>query len=109
MITLKPNALFALTLPGKLQSYLACAKPILANLQGEGRRIVEETGAGFVSANGSIEAFVEIVMAMKKLTLEERQSMGQRGRDYFEKHFHRDALLQNLEQWMFRLKENNYK
>lgn len=36
LVTLKREPIFTLTLPGKIQSYLACGKPIIAALDGEG-------------------------------------------------------------------------
>jgi colanic acid biosynthesis glycosyl transferase WcaI len=105
LITLRCDTLFALTIPAKLQSYLACAKPIVAVLQGEGKRIIEEAEAGLVSANEEAPSLVETVLMMKNRSNEERKIMGQNGRDYFKKHFHRDMLLKKLEQWMKELTE----
>jgi len=47
LVSLKKMPIFALTIPAKVQSYLACAKPIICSLDGEGARIVEEANAGF--------------------------------------------------------------
>ena len=39
LITLKKADIFSYTIPGKLQSYLACAKPIIGALDGIGKEI----------------------------------------------------------------------
>ena len=44
LVTLKDEPIFALTIPSKIQSYLACAKPLIACLNGEGARVVDEAG-----------------------------------------------------------------
>ena len=46
LVSLKKEPIFALTVPCKIQAYLACGKPIIASLEGEGARIVEEASAG---------------------------------------------------------------
>ncbi len=46
LVSLRRDPAFALTVPTKLQSYLACGRPVLAALDGEGARIVEEAQAG---------------------------------------------------------------
>lgn len=100
LVTLKKDPIFSLTIPGKVQSYLACAKPIIASLDGEGKHVVEEAGAGFATESGDPAALAKVVLAMSQLTADERIKMGKNGRVYFEKHFQREVLLQKLENWM---------
>ncbi len=57
---LKPNPIFEMTIPAKLQTYLACGVPILGCVSGEGKRIIEESGAGIVSDGISIEGLEEV-------------------------------------------------
>ncbi len=49
LVTLKDDPIFSLTVPTKVQSYLACGRPIVAALNGEGARVVREAGAGIVT------------------------------------------------------------
>ena len=37
-----------MTIPGKLQSYLACGKPIIASLNGIGAKIINESKSGLI-------------------------------------------------------------
>lgn len=57
---LKPNPIFEMTIPAKLQTYLACGVPILGCVSGEGKRIIEESFAGIVSDGISIERLEEV-------------------------------------------------
>lgn len=100
LVSLKKDPIFALTIPAKVQSYLACGKPILAVLDGEGGRIIEEAGAGYVSPAEDAQRLAENVQAMYSLSRAERSQIGLQGRNYFEKHFERSLLLQRLEGWM---------
>jgi glycosyltransferase involved in cell wall biosynthesis len=102
LVSLKKDPIFALTLPAKIQSYMACGRPILACLDGEGARVIQESGAGISCPADDRELLVESVLKMFNLTDTERKEMGLRGRAYFEKYFTRDILLSRFEQWIRR-------
>ena len=106
LLPLKRDPIFALTVPAKLQSYLACARPIIASLDGEGARIVEEAGAGLACPAEDAEALAHAVLRLRRMAAPERRAMGLRGRAYFEAHFEREMLLDRLEGWMGELVQN---
>lgn len=97
LVSLRSDPIFALTVPGKVQSYLASGRPILAMLDGEGARIIAESGGGLAVAAGDARALAEKVVALAAMNPSERQSMGRQGRDYAEKEFGRRALFERLE------------
>jgi glycosyltransferase involved in cell wall biosynthesis len=103
LVTLKRDPIFALTIPSKVQSYLACAKPILAALDGEGSRIVRESGAGIVCPAEDAKGLAESALRLSRMSSQERAAMGQRGRAYFEANFEREKLLDRLEGWMLEM------
>jgi len=105
LVTLKRSEIFSLTIPSKLQSYFACAKPVLAGLDGEGARIVEEAGAGFAFSAESPEELTHNVLKMYRLPVAAREDMGQNAMAYFESNFSRTALIDRLESWLFELSE----
>jgi colanic acid biosynthesis glycosyl transferase WcaI len=100
LVTLRNEPVFSLTVPTKLQSYLACGRPIVAALDGEGARVVEESGAGIAVRAGAAAALAEAVRKLHRTPPAERASMGRRGREYFERHFERKLLLDRLDQWI---------
>ena len=100
LVTLKNEPIFALTIPSKIQSYLACAKPIIAGLGGEGARVIEEAGAGFSCPPENVQNLAEVVLKMYELPESERIKLGNQGREYFLKEFDRDVLLDRLEGMM---------
>jgi colanic acid biosynthesis glycosyl transferase WcaI len=100
LATLRREPIFGLTIPSKLQSYLASGRPILAGLDGEGARIVKEAGAGLTCRAENPEDLARIALQLKNLSPQERQSMGVRGRAYFEQHFEREKLLDQLDIWL---------
>lgn len=100
LVTLRKEPIFELTIPSKVQSYLACAKPIIAALEGEGARVIGEAGAGLACPAEDPGALSDAVLTMYSMPETEREAMGLRGRDYFEEHFERKMLLDRLEKWM---------
>lgn len=97
LVSLKRDPIFALTIPSKVQSYLACARPIIAALDGEGARIVEESGAGMAVPAENPAALADAVLNMYRLTPHRRADMGSNGRRYFLANFERDLLLERLD------------
>lgn len=100
LVTLKRDPIFALTIPSKIQSYMACGRPILAALEGEGARILKEARAGIVVPAEDSSALAEAVLKMSLTPQSEREAMGQNGRRYFLQEFERDTLLARLDSWM---------
>lgn len=103
LVTLRRNQIFSLTVPGKVQSYLACGRPIVASLDGEGARIVRESGSGVTAPAQDADALAEAVLELYRMPTDEREEMGRKGREYFEEHFEREKLLDRLEGWMHEL------
>lgn len=106
LITLKRDPIFSLTVPSKLQSYLAAAKPIIASIDGEAARIIAESGAGFVGDAEDAQTLAQNVLHMHHTQLEEREAMGEKGRRYFLEHFDKQRLMTQLEQWITTLRNN---
>lgn len=94
-ISFKDIPLFEKTIPAKLQSYMACGKPIVAAAKGETQRIIEEAGCGVCVGLGSGEALAEAVeRLMESPSLDE---MGRNARRYFEEHFAKKMLMDKLD------------
>jgi glycosyltransferase involved in cell wall biosynthesis len=96
LVTLTDKSIFALTVPNKVQAYLAIGRPIIACLNGEGARIVVEAGAGLATPAEDAKALAETILNVYKLTPVERKNMGENGRKYFQKHFNHDHLVDQL-------------
>ena len=97
LVTLQDKPIFAMTIPGKLQSYLAAGRPVVAALNGEGAALVHEAGAGRVCAAGDSQGLADAVLALSRMTDAERNSLGRKGRQISEQEFERSAVLGKLE------------
>lgn len=100
LVSLKAEPIFAMTVPGKVQSYLAAGRPILAMLDGEGGRVIAEAGAGAVCASGNAQALAEQALKLAGLAPADCLRMGQAGKQYCQTHFSRARLIDQLEQWL---------
>ena len=100
LVTLRDEPIFELTIPGRVQSYLACGRPIIAGLNGEGARVVREAGAGLTAAAEDADALADAALMMYKKPKQERDAMGARGREYFLAHFESSMLMDRLERLM---------
>jgi len=98
LATLRREPIFAYTIPSKLQSYLACGKPVVVALEGEGGRIVRESGAGWAVPPEDPRALADAVLAASGLPRADLEAMGNRGEAFFREHFERDKLLSRLEE-----------
>ena len=100
LVSLKPEPIFAKTVPGKVQSYMAAAKPLLAMLDGEGAHLVAESGAGLACAGGDAQGLAANVRMLLALSETQRETMGRAGKAYAAEHFDRDTLIGGLVDWM---------
>ena len=100
LVTLKKEPIFALTIPAKIQSYLACGRPVIAALDGAGASVIADAGAGYTCPAENSELFAQAVLNMYQTPKAEREKMGMSGRAYYESNFGRDMLLDKLELWM---------
>lgn len=100
LVSLKENDIFNLTVPYKVQCYMACGKPILAALAGEGARVVTTSGAGIAVKPGDIEALKSAVLSMMAMTPEVRAEIGAVARAFYEANYGRDLVYGQLEAWL---------
>lgn len=87
LVTLNRNPIMSLTIPSKVQTYLAAGRPIIASLDGEGARLVSDAGAGIACPAEDAAALAQAVLTVRGASPEEREQMGAAGRAYHAQHF----------------------
>jgi glycosyltransferase involved in cell wall biosynthesis len=92
LVTLANSPIMERTIPSKVQAYLAAGKPIIASLDGEGARIVEESGAGLSCPAEDARALAQAVITLSEASEARRADMGRAGRDYYARNFHSATL-----------------
>ena len=96
LVSLNAEAIFAQTVPSKVQAYLAAGRPIIASLNGEGARIVKEAGAGVSSPAEQVLPLVAAIRDMRSRSDLDREKMGASGRAYFDRNFEMGAQVRRL-------------
>ncbi|MBT7608632.1 MAG: glycosyltransferase, partial [Bacteriovoracaceae bacterium] len=97
-ISLREDPIFSITVPSKLQSYLAVRKPILGSLSGEPADLITDSNSGLVSSANNLNGLVENLKKYCAMDHLERQIYAENGYKYFKKHFKRGIVLKKLEQ-----------
>ena len=96
LVTLKKSSIFSMTIPNKIQSYMACSKPIIASLDGEGGRVILESKCGLVSPSEDYVSFSNLIVQFLKLSTKEKESMGLNAGLYFNNEFERNKQFKKI-------------
>ncbi len=96
LVSLADEPIFAATVPNKVQAYMASGRPILASLNGEGARLIQEANAGLTSPAGDGRALAEAVLRLYGMTETERAALGANGQRYFQANFDHLGLTDQL-------------
>ncbi len=96
LVTLTDNEIINLTIPSKIQSYLSAGKPIIAALNGEGAKVIQDSKAGLISEAGNSMKLEENIRYLYLLSEPERDKMGKRGIKYFHQHFNMECQAKTL-------------
>jgi len=109
LVILKKSDIFSKTLPAKVQSYMACALPLIVSADGEASRVVMEADAGFVAPAEEAEALADAISQFAELNNEERKQLGTSAKAYSERTFQKSKLIDRLENLLETLgKEGNH-
>jgi glycosyltransferase involved in cell wall biosynthesis len=100
LVSLRSDPLFAMTAPGKIQSYLASGRPVLAMLDGESASVIDEARAGFTAPAGDGTRLAENVLKLSALSEDARAQLGRNGVEFARREFSRAALVDRLETWL---------
>ena len=97
LVSLKKSEIFYRTIPGKLQSYLACSKPIIGSIDGIASNIINESNSGFCSPAEDYKELSNIIIKFLNLTEDKKQKLGKNALNYYNEHFKKEKLLKELE------------
>lgn len=103
LVSLKDEPIFAMTVPGKLQSYLAAGMPVVAMLNGEGADVIERSGAGVTCRAGDVRGLVSAIQILASLPHERLREMSRNALSITVNEFDRDNLIDGLESSMLDL------
>jgi glycosyltransferase involved in cell wall biosynthesis len=97
LFSLEKEYIYSITIPAKVQTYLACGKPILAMIDGEASAIIRDAKAGLTCGSGDAEGLAKNVLRLSKFDKMELKKMGLNGHSYYKNNFEREMLIEKIE------------
>ena len=96
LVTMQKDDALSLTLPGKVQTYMAAGKPILGAINGAAKSVIEESGCGRCAGAEDAEGLAATARELLQHP-EELEIYGQKSRLWYEEHYSKERFLAHLE------------
>lgn len=95
LVTMEKDPIISLTLPGKIQSYMAAGKAIIGSIDGEAKKVIEESGCGLCSEAENVD---DLAANIKKFIQSGNRSIYEKkSYDFYEKTFSKELFFLNLD------------
>jgi len=96
LLTLKDEEIFALTIPSKVQSYMASSKPLVGMLNGIGAKVINDAHCGYVTNAGNYESLAANVISAFNENADLLSKRGSNGKMYYDQYFSKKVIIDNL-------------
>lgn len=83
LVHLRDDELFEITIPSKIQAYMAIGKPILLAVKGDATNLVNEARCGIIAEPENPLSLVNAAIKLESMTKDELHSMGENGKEYY--------------------------
>ena len=83
LVHLKKDPLFKVTIPSKIQAYLAAGKPIVMAVEGDAADVIRRAGAGYTCEPENAQEMADCIRKLVKLSPEERNRLGENGKKFY--------------------------
>lgn len=103
LVTFEASPMARYTLPRKVTTYLAAGRPVLAALDGETRRVIEDAHCGLTCGIEDASDLVRVVREFAGLSVATRERMGRNASEYYLNHFTKERFYRVLESELERL------
>lgn len=94
LITTKKTDVY-MTLPGKVQTYMAAGKPIIGAINGEGQAIINEANCGLCGNSQDPESLANNARHFINM---DKEQLGKNARKYYEEHYTKERFMQRAEE-----------
>ena len=98
-LSFQDNELWKMTIPAKLQSYMACGMPVIASAEGETERVIKEAQCGICTPLGDSAKLAEAIIKLKEENL---NILKIKSREYFMSHFEKQMLMNEIDRYFRR-------
>lgn len=99
LVTLKADSIISNTLPGKIQSYMAASKPIIAAADGEIEHLIRETKCGYCSKPEDAEHLAQCIC--KFIYDGKALELGSNSKKYYDEFFSKEIVMDKIESLMY--------
>jgi glycosyltransferase involved in cell wall biosynthesis len=96
LLPLKNEYIFSLTIPSKIQSYMAFGKPIITMLNGIGSQIVESADCGFTASAGDYESLAHNAIRASNMDKNQLNKLGENALVYYNSFFSKTKIVDDL-------------
>lgn len=96
LVSLKDEEIFSLTIPSKIQSYMAFGKPIVSMLNGIGNKIIKEADCGYNATAGNYKKLADNVILAANTDRKILESKGNNGMQFYKENFSKEKVIDNL-------------
>ena len=93
LVTLEDKPYANMTLPGKVQSYMAAGKPIIGAINGSCANFINNNNVGYTCPSGDSAALANLI---KNLDLKELQAIGEHSKDVYSKKYSKSIFMKRL-------------
>ncbi len=94
LVTLTDDPIISLTLPGKVQTYMAAGKPIVGAINGETALVLNEAQGGYCGEAGNAEQLAENIR--KLMHSENAKTLGKTNANYYREKFSKAEFIKKL-------------
>lgn len=98
LVHLKDDPLFAITIPSKIQAYLAVGRPILAAVSGDAAEIIQQSGGGMTCLPDNAEQLAETAERFYQMHQKDLEAMGKKGKQYYLENMSMETGVKHFEE-----------
>lgn len=87
LVHLKRDPLFEITIPSKIQAYMAIGKPIINTVGGDASDIISDSNAGINVVPDDLEGLIRVCNQVSQMNEYELSEFGENGKTYYQNNF----------------------
>ena len=104
LVTLEDKPYANMTIPGKVQSYMAVGKPIIGAINGSCANFIINNSVGFVCEADNPESLANLI---KSLDIKSLQEIGKHSKEVYYKKYRKELFINRLKEELNKLANHN--
>ncbi|QDK45345.1 glycosyltransferase WbuB [Bdellovibrio sp. ZAP7] len=97
LVSLSDEPIFSMTIPSKIQAYMAAGRPIVGCLNGAGADVIRQSGCGLVASALNSEELSQVILNFKNSSKDQVSEFAANGKSYYQKHFAKEVAINAIE------------